>query len=319
MKNRISIAIATYNGDRFLREQLDSLYSQTILPDEVIVCDDASSDGTVAILEEYKRSHYLQYYVNEQSLGCNRNFIQAFSLCTGDYIFICDQDDIWLPNKIETLLRKISSMDQSKPLCVSSLRYDIDKNGNIIGEQNSPETEGWRETLLSYGRSQGCTMVFNRQLKDLVVSIAQDKPELAYQMYYDELVAYTAIVKGEKFNLSDKLMYYRHHDRNVVDPYVNGLTFRDKVRMVPTFYGFTIDARLIPMCVTKQLFEGEIEDISLYHFLDEVTDMMSKPNVWSKYFRLLHFKEISFSQRMEIAFKSAISIILKKLYHYPTA
>ena len=189
MNKNISIAIATYNGARFLREQLDSLYTQTLLPDEIVVCDDASTDGTVDILKEYHDKYGLQFYVNEHSLGCNRNFFKAISLCHGDYICICDQDDIWLPNKIETVYRKICSMDNSKPLCVSSLRYDIDIDGNIIGEQHYPETEGWRATLLSYGRNQGCTMIFNKALKAPVESICTSS--IIYTLYFTSTVAYT--------------------------------------------------------------------------------------------------------------------------------
>ena len=316
--NKISIAIATYNGERFLREQLDSLYSQTRIPDEIVVCDDHSSDNTVSVLEEYHQKYGLQYYVNEESLGCNRNFIKAFELSTGDFVCICDQDDIWLPNKIETLSEKISSLNNSIPVAVSSLRYDIDANGTIISEQNYPETEGWRATLLTYGRSQGCTMIMNRSLVNLVIKIAHNQPELAYQMYYDELVAYTAVVKGMKINLPNKLMYYRHHDKNTVDPFVGKLSFKDKVRRVPTFYGFTIDERLIPLCIVNQLFQGEIENQELKLFLEEVCAMMQQPTTWAKFRALVQMHSLPLKQRINIFFKSLTSITLKKLYHYPT-
>jgi glycosyltransferase involved in cell wall biosynthesis len=91
----ISLAMPTYNGERFLREQLDSIYNQTIVPDEVIVVDDCSTDGTISILEEYKKKYGLKYWVNEKNLGYNKNFEKAISLCTGDYIALSDQDDVW--------------------------------------------------------------------------------------------------------------------------------------------------------------------------------------------------------------------------------
>jgi len=318
MKDKISIAIATYNGARFLREQLDSLYTQTLLPDEVVVCDDASTDGTVDILEEYHKQYGLKYYVNETGLGCNQNFIKAFSLCQGDFVCICDQDDIWLPNKIETVYHKICSLDNTKPQCVSSLRYDIDANGNIIGEVNAPDSQGWEATFLTYSRSQGCTMIMNRLLTDLVVSLVEAKPDLMQQMYYDELVAYTAVVKGEKHNLSDKLMYYRHHDANVVGKYHGSLSFADKVRNVPTFYGFMIDERMIPISITYHLFNEQIKEPALHAFLNDIAQTMEQPTVWKKLRRLLRSDFLSRKQRMEIAVKSTISIILKKLYHCPT-
>ena len=75
----ISLAMPTYNGERFLREQLDSIYNQTIVPDEVIVVDDCSTDGTISILEEYKKKYGLKYWVNEKNLGYNKNFEKAIS------------------------------------------------------------------------------------------------------------------------------------------------------------------------------------------------------------------------------------------------
>lgn len=318
MKDKISIAIATYNGARFLREQLDSLYAQTQLPDEVVVCDDASTDGTIDILEEYHNRYGLKYFVNETGLGCNQNFIKAFSLCEGDFICICDQDDIWLPTKIETVYRAIRSLDNSKPQCVSSLRYDIDVDGNIIGEVNAPLSEGWQATFLTYSRSQGCTMIMNRPLTDFVVSLVDQHPDLMQQMYYDELVAYTAVVKGEKHNLSDKLMYYRHHDANVVGKYHGTLSFADKVRNVPTFYGFMIDERMVPICITYYLFKEQINDPALLAFLNDIAQTMEQPTVWKKLRRLLRSGFLSRKQRMEIAVKSTISIMMKKIYHCPT-
>lgn len=316
--NKISIAIATYNGERFLREQLDSLYTQTHIPDEVVVCDDHSSDNTVSILEQYHQKYGLQYYVNEKSLGCNHNFIKAFGLCTGDFVCICDQDDIWLPNKIETLYSKISSFDNSTPIAISSLRYDIDATGNIIGQVDGKLSEGWRSTLLTYGRSQGCTMIMNRCLVDLILSITQTKPEYAFQMYYDELVAYTAVIKGIKINLPDKLMYYRHHDTNVIARMHDQLSFAGKVKSLPTFYGFTIDERLIPLCATYKLFAGEIQEKELAEFLQDIEEMMSYSSSWKKLGCILRMPALSLRQRAEICIKSTLSICLKKLYHYPT-
>ena len=100
MSDTISIAMTTYNGERFLREQLDSLYRQSLMPTEIIVCDDASTDSTTSILEEYKQNHGLTYFVNKARMGYNANFYQAISLCHGNYIALCDQDDVWKEDKL---------------------------------------------------------------------------------------------------------------------------------------------------------------------------------------------------------------------------
>lgn len=100
---RISIAMATYNGAKYLQEQLESFATQTQLPDELIVCDDGSTDKTLKILEEFSKtaSFQVRIYCNENRLGPTANFGRSMSLCSGDVVFLSDQDDYWLPNKIE--------------------------------------------------------------------------------------------------------------------------------------------------------------------------------------------------------------------------
>lgn len=99
---RISVALTTYNGARFLREQLESLVDQSHLPHEVVVGDDGSSDGTVEILENFrKRAPFpVHIHINETNLGYARNFLATAQRCRGDWIAFCDQDDVWLPNKL---------------------------------------------------------------------------------------------------------------------------------------------------------------------------------------------------------------------------
>ena len=99
---RISIAMATYNGANLLQRQLDSFLSQTRQPDELVVCDDGSSDDTLGILERFRQEvpFAVRTYRNEVSLGFTKNFEKALTKCTGDLIFLSDQDDIWFPDKV---------------------------------------------------------------------------------------------------------------------------------------------------------------------------------------------------------------------------
>jgi glycosyltransferase involved in cell wall biosynthesis len=101
----ISVALAAYNGARYLQEQLDSLAAQRRLPDELVVVDDASSDGTVGILERFRATAPFEVKVhrNTANLGYSANFEVAISRCTGDIIFMSDQDDVWFPEKIEAV------------------------------------------------------------------------------------------------------------------------------------------------------------------------------------------------------------------------
>lgn len=102
---RVSIAMATYNGEKYLQEQLDSFVCQTRLPDELVVSDDYSSDNTLEILRDFseKAPFEVRIYQNKENLGYARNFENALSKVTGDLIFLSDQDDVWLPNKIEVV------------------------------------------------------------------------------------------------------------------------------------------------------------------------------------------------------------------------
>ena len=105
----VGVAIALYNGARFLEEQLDSIRCQTCPPDRVVMCDDGSKDDTVTIARQYIEKHQLQdrwsVSVNQQNLGYAKNFYHAMSLCGTDLIYMCDQDDIWKADKIERMNR----------------------------------------------------------------------------------------------------------------------------------------------------------------------------------------------------------------------
>jgi glycosyltransferase involved in cell wall biosynthesis len=104
---KISVALIVYNGAKYMRTQLDSILAQTHKVDEIVVCDDASSDNTKEILEEYKKSYpdlFLLHY-NKKNLGPTKNIEKAIQACTGDIILLADQDDFWEANKIETIVK----------------------------------------------------------------------------------------------------------------------------------------------------------------------------------------------------------------------
>jgi glycosyltransferase involved in cell wall biosynthesis len=102
----VSIVMCTYNGEKFLRQQIDSILAQSYPNIELLVVDDASTDNTSAILEDYRRKDSrVKIYFNEKNLGYNRNFEKGFSLASADYIAISDQDDIWEKEKIERMMQ----------------------------------------------------------------------------------------------------------------------------------------------------------------------------------------------------------------------
>src|SRR3989339_465741 len=106
---KISIVIATYNGASYLQEQLDSIAVQTLQPYEIIIQDDHSSDKTSAIIRHNMLKLPIKFYENLENLGYIRNFESALAKAEGDYIALCDQDDIWVPQKLELLMEAIGS------------------------------------------------------------------------------------------------------------------------------------------------------------------------------------------------------------------
>ncbi|MEI7591434.1 MAG: glycosyltransferase, partial [Deltaproteobacteria bacterium] len=105
---KIGVVMATYNGEKFIKEQVESILGQTIKPNLFVIVDDCSNDGTYEILQQYaSKNSFMKVYRNEQNLGCVKNFHKAISLCDTDYIAFSDQDDKWLPNKIEVCLHTL--------------------------------------------------------------------------------------------------------------------------------------------------------------------------------------------------------------------
>lgn len=210
----VSIVMATYNGERFLREQLDSIIDQSYSNLEIIIQDDGSSDETCTIVKSYAaRDPRLRFFQNDETLGIIQNFIDLLSKTSGKYIAISDQDDIWELKKIELLLNHIGN---------SSLIYTdsilIDQLGNQTGEtllQNlrlAPKTGKGLLDLLTENTVSGHACFF---LKSIVPSVLSNRYETwGDNMMYDQLIAVCAsMINGVKY-FETPLTYHRIHDDN---------------------------------------------------------------------------------------------------------
>ncbi|WP_443936971.1 glycosyltransferase family 2 protein [Pedobacter sp. MW01-1-1] len=202
--NLISIALCTYNGERYLSEQLKSILSQDYPFLEIVIVDDASKDGTQNILKSFKeRFPQIKLHFNESNLGFNSNFNKAMSLCSGDFISIADQDDIWLPNKISKMITNIGS----DLLLYHDSEY-IDKKGGKTGKSTSSHhrfVKGYcAENLLYFNCVSGHTVLLRRELLDIT-------PPFDNNLYYDWILAYTAACTGRLNFIIDKLVLHRKH------------------------------------------------------------------------------------------------------------
>jgi len=205
----ISIVLCTYNGADFLEKQLQSIYAQSYPNLEIILSDDASSDATKNILEKYKNHPATIINFNKKNIGFAKNFEYGATLSTGEYIAFCDQDDIWMPQKIEKLYAAIGNHS----LVYSDSRL-IDENENAL-HKNLSDFRKLQNIYTSKGFAffnavSGHTMMAKREI------LAYSLPTPA-GYYHDWWFALQATnLNGVKF-LDEKLTLYRQHDKNVTE------------------------------------------------------------------------------------------------------
>ncbi len=203
----ISIALCTYNGEKYLAQQLDSIIAQTYKDLEIIIVDDCSTDATVSIIKRYTEADdRIKFYKNEHNLGYNKNFERAISLTTGDYISISDQDDIWELNKIEVLFENIGN----NWLVFSNSKF-IDESGkesNDVLNNFSVKGKDYRIILFN-NYAAGHAMLFKREFMDKFLPF----PEKGF---YDWWMAFMALYHHKIAYVDQVLTKYRKHSASVM-------------------------------------------------------------------------------------------------------
>ena len=227
MKTRVSIAMATYNGARYVREQLDSFARQRRLPDELVVCDDGSCDSTLEIVNDFARraAFPVRIAVNDANVGYTRNFEKALSLCDGELIFLSDQDDVWFDTKIEEILAYI----ESHPKCLM-VTHDLlitDKDLNPSTTFNTTARQAGRSVHTNFHMKlpalycmPGCSMTIKKSWRDICLPFPRDI-SVAHDNWLDGL----ALLVGVRDLYDSPLQYYRRHGCNSA----NSITFEDKM------------------------------------------------------------------------------------------
>lgn len=210
----ISVAMCTYNGEKYIREQLESIIHQTRKVNEIIISDDGSKDRTLQICDEVLAESQISYKIikNKKPLKVMKNFQQAFSLCSKEIIFSCDQDDIWEKNKVEIIVeifKKKTDIDM-----VASDATLIDGNNNIM---NMSLKEGLdfsmnhqSEILPSLLRTfciTGATMAFRKTFEEKYFYVSQ-------YWLHDGWLALQAAMNNSFYYCNEKLTRYRLHGNN---------------------------------------------------------------------------------------------------------
>lgn len=206
----ISIAMCTYNGECFLAAQIDSVLNQTWRNIELVIVDDCSTDGTVAITEEFgRKDSRIRIYKNSENLGINQNFNRALSLCKGEFIAPCDQDDIWHPDKLMRLHRHLG--EHVMAYCDSELVKADGSSMNMRISDRLHMYQGDQPVVFAFWNCiSGHAMLFNRTLLKQALPIPPVK-------FHDWWLAFWAATKGEIKYVDEALVKYRQHASGQTD------------------------------------------------------------------------------------------------------
>lgn len=210
----VSVAMTTYNGQAYIIEQLESIRNQSLSPNEVIICDDISTDKTRVLVEEYIKKYNLynwHFVINEHRLGWKENFRNAISRTNGDVVFFSDQDDIWFENKIRLMCEL---MERYSMGCLYGGSIKIDNKGNYLDERNLVNDFSGKLIQIKFNRSffavggLGCCMCVSRRVIDKYIDLNyrdddhdSQCPRIA--VYYDTL-----------WKIDKPVIKYRIHENN---------------------------------------------------------------------------------------------------------
>ena len=217
----ITILMATYNGERFVRAQIESILDQTEQNFILQIQDDGSTDGTFSILCEYAEKYPEKIKAHKSvanSGGAKWNFLQMMAAYQDDYVMLCDQDDVWLPNKIEVTLRAMQNMEETygkqTPILVHTDLTVVDESLHVIGESLNKMLDLRMENValpsqVAQNTVTGCTAMYNQALAQLIRI-----PNFC--MVHDWWLGLIAICFGKKEYLPERTMLYRQHGANSI-------------------------------------------------------------------------------------------------------
>ena len=217
----IDILMAVYNGEKYIRKQLDSITSQTAANWKLFISDDGSTDGTYKILQEYQKCYperIVLQRTEKNSGSADKNFFKLLSKAEHNYIMFCDHDDVWHPRKIEETYRKMLELEgtvKNKPLLVHTDAKVVDDNLEVINNslfrmQGLNPRASELNNLLVQNIVTGCTMMVNKQLIDML------KPLPKFDIMHDWWFALVACCLGKIEFLPKKTILYRQHGKNQV-------------------------------------------------------------------------------------------------------
>ncbi|MBR5851259.1 MAG: glycosyltransferase family 2 protein [Bacteroidaceae bacterium] len=219
---KIIVLLSTYNGEKYLAQQLTSLLDQNDVDVEILVRDDGSQDGTVALLDEWKRKDLLEWYTSD-NLGPGKSFMHLLETAQpGNYYAFCDQDDVWMPNKLSMTMEKMKAVEQAnpgKPVIVHTDMNIVDEKLDVIHD-SFWRSSGLRPDVLrtfpylcTCNSVNGCTILMNSIARELILEKYVEHDIIIH----DVICALTVSYHGGIIDYVDApTVLYRQHSSNVV-------------------------------------------------------------------------------------------------------
>ena len=217
-KEKIAILLSTYNGEKYITEQLQSLLNQTLQAFTIYIRDDGSIDSTLKICQQFRQLNPSKIVIaedNEGNIGAKRSFDALLSSVESTYYMFCDQDDVWLSHKIDDSLGFFESnlIDDNKPMLIYTDALIVDSelavmHASLITYQGKNPNLTFRNSIFN-GVALGCTMFFNHALKEVACPISEQA------VMHDSWITKVAIAVGEVHYLDIPTIQYRQHDNNV--------------------------------------------------------------------------------------------------------
>ena len=212
---KVIVLLSSYNGEKYIREQLDSLLAQQLQPYRIIIRDDGSSDGTIKILEEYSTKYkHISYYTGENLKPAKSFWNLIEKTEEADYYALCDQDDVWFPDKLSRAVDLLKQEDNSKPLLYCSRYILTDKDLNPLNSNVSSlyNFSDFPHALI-YHTAPGCTFVFNEAARKQILRYDVNKE---YCLIHDAIIHKVVTLYGKMILDPEAHMYYRQHGDNEI-------------------------------------------------------------------------------------------------------
>ncbi len=235
----ISVCMATYNGEKYIKQQIESILKQIGLKDELVISDDGSTDTTIEIIKNINDKR-IKLFDNNGKHGFTHNFESAINNATGDYIFLSDQDDIWLDDKVAVTMQELQTCDMAISDCITvNEKLETIQESRFKAFNIKPGL--FRHFIKS--RYLGCCIAFNKKIKNAITPFPLDDNLLEHDIW---IVAVAFMYFNVKLIYKPLILYRRHDSNTSAGGFEQGYSLVNKIyrRMYRFFWLIKINSRV---------------------------------------------------------------------------